>query len=39
MKLLKSVIPGGKDYVTKVPVMGIVPGKDVEMNIAKAPKK
>jgi hypothetical protein len=35
MKLLKNVIPGGKDYVTKVPVIGTVPGKDLEANIAK----
>jgi hypothetical protein len=35
MKLLKNVIPGGKDYITKVPVIGTVPGKDVETNIAK----
>ncbi len=35
MKLLKNVIPGGKDYITKVPVIGTVPSKDVEMNITK----
>jgi hypothetical protein len=38
MRLVKNVIPGGKDYVTKVPVLGIVPGKDVEMNAAKIKK-
>lgn len=35
LKLLKNVIPGGKDYVTEVPVMGTVPFKDVETNASK----
>ena len=38
MKLLKNVIPGGKDYITKVPVIGAVPSKDVEINAAKTTK-
>ena len=35
MKLLKNVIPGGKDYVTKVPVLGAVPAEIVETNASK----
>ena len=35
MRILKNVIPGDKDYVTKVPVISIVPGAQVEMNAAK----
>jgi len=35
MKLLKNIIPGGKDYITQTMVSGIVPSTAVEANAAK----
>jgi hypothetical protein len=38
MKLLKNILPGGKDYVTKTFVQGVVPMIAVEANIKKVVK-
>jgi hypothetical protein len=35
MKLVKNIIPGGKDYVTKMLVQGVVPSLAVETTIKK----
>ena len=35
MKLLNNVIPGGKDYITKTMVTGVVPSTAVQVNAAK----
>jgi hypothetical protein len=38
MKLLKNILPGGKDYITKTFVQGVVPMTAVEANMKKVVK-
>jgi hypothetical protein len=38
MRLLKNIIPNGKDYVTKTKFNGAVPSAPVELNISKMKK-
>lgn len=38
MKLLKNILPGGKDYITKTFVQGVVPMIAVEANMKKVVK-